>query len=51
MYPKECLKYIFYVAVENTVSNPMPDEVKSLIQDSETWYFTKSGPYVAPAQI
>lgn len=38
MYPKENPKYIFYIAVENAPGNPMPDAVKSLITDIETYY-------------
>lgn len=41
MYPKDNPKYIFYIAVENTASNPMPDAVKSLITDIETYYNLK----------
>lgn len=38
MYPKNDPKYIFYIAVENTINNPMQEAVKSLITDIETYY-------------
>lgn len=38
MYPKDNPKYIFYIAVENAPNNPMPDAIKSLITDIETYY-------------
>ena len=38
MYPKNDPKYVFYIAVENSPGNPMPDAVKSLITEIETYY-------------
>lgn len=38
MYPKENPKYIFYIALEKSVINTMPDIIKSMIKDIETYY-------------
>ncbi len=38
MYPKDNPKYIFYIAFERPVSNTMPDIVKNMIKDIETYY-------------
>lgn len=38
MYPKENPKYIFYIALEKSVVNTMPDIIKSIIKDIETYY-------------
>ncbi len=38
MYPKNDPKYVFYIAVENAPGNPMPEAIKTLITDIETYY-------------
>ena len=38
MYPKDNPKYIFYIALERSVHNTMPDMIKSTIKDIETYY-------------
>lgn len=38
MYPKDNPKYIFYIAFERAGINTMPDIVKSMIKDIETYY-------------
>ena len=38
MYPKDNPKYIFYIALERAVTNKMPDILKSMIKDIETYY-------------
>lgn len=38
MYPKDNPKYIFYITLEKSVVNTMPDIVKSTIKDIETYY-------------
>lgn len=38
MYPKDNPKYIFYIALERPHTNTMPDMVKSMIKDIETYY-------------
>ena len=38
MYPKDNPKYIFYIAFERAGINTMPDIVKSIIKDIETYY-------------
>lgn len=38
MYPKNEPKYIFYIALEKSVVNTMPDIIKSIIKDIETYY-------------
>lgn len=38
MYPKENPKFIFYIYLENAYSNKMPEILKSIFQDLETYY-------------
>lgn len=38
MYPKENPKYIFYIALERPINNTMPNMIKSMIKDIETYY-------------
>lgn len=38
MYPKDDPKYIFYIALEKSSVNTMPDIIKSIIKDIETYY-------------
>lgn len=38
MYPKDNPKYIFYIALEKSSVNTMPDIIKSIIKDIETYY-------------
>ncbi len=38
MYPKDDPKFIFYIYLENAYSNKMPDILKSIFQDLETYY-------------
>ncbi len=38
MYPKDNPKFIFYIYLERSISNKMPDMLKSIIQDIETYY-------------
>lgn len=38
MYPKDDPKYIFYIALERPVVNMMPDILKGMIKDIETYY-------------
>lgn len=38
MYPKDEPKYIFYIALEKSAINTMPDIIKSIIKDIETYY-------------
>lgn len=38
MYPKENPKYIFYIYLDKASVNTMPDMIKSIIKDVETYY-------------
>lgn len=38
MYPKDNPKYIFYIYLDKSSTNTMPDMIKSIIQDVETYY-------------
>ena len=38
MYPKDNPKYIFYIYLEKSSYNKMPDMIKSIVQDVETYY-------------
>ena len=38
MYPKDNPKYIFYIYLDKASVNTMPDMIKSIVQDVETYY-------------
>lgn len=38
MYPKDNPKYVFYIALDRAVNNKMPDMIKAMIKDIETYY-------------
>lgn len=38
MYPKDNPKYIFYIALNRSIKNTMPDMIKAMIKDIETYY-------------
>ncbi len=38
MYPKDNPKYIFYIALNKSVNNTMPEMIKAMIRDIETYY-------------
>lgn len=38
MYPKDNPKFIFYIYLENSWNNTMPNILKSILQDIETYY-------------